>query len=88
MVYDREQDCLTPIPAYPAQVQDTTGAGDAYCGGFLAGYTLTGNPVTAALYGTVSASYVVEAIGALATHQPSLTEAQTRLAVIVERMKN
>lgn len=88
LVYDHEQDRLTHIPAYPAQVQDTTGAGDAYCGGFLAGYLLTGNPVVAAQYGTVSASYVVEAIGALATHQPSPAEAQARLAVIAERMKN
>jgi ribokinase len=87
LVYDREHDQLTPVPVYPARVQDTTGAGDAYCGGFLAGYTLTHDPVTAALYGTVSASYVVEAIGALATHQPSPAEARARLAVINEKMK-
>lgn len=87
LVYDRDHDQLTRVPVYPAQAQDTTGAGDAYCGGFLAGYTLTRNPITAAQYGTVSASYVVEAIGALATHLPSLAEAQARLAVIVERMK-
>ena len=87
LVYDRETDQLTRMPAYPSQVRDTTGAGDAYCGGFLAGYTLTHDPLTAALYGTVSASYVVEAIGALATQQPTPAEARARLAVVEEKMK-
>ena len=87
LIYDRERNQLTHAPAYPADVRDTTGAGDAYCGGFLAGYLLTGDPIMAAQYGTVSASYVVEAIGALATQQPSPVEAQTRLTVVAEKMK-
>lgn len=85
LVYDVRLDQLTHVPIYPAQVFDTTGAGDAYCGGFLAGYLLTKDPVTAAQYGTVSASYVIEAIGALATVQPSQEDVQTRLAVVVEK---
>lgn len=86
LVYDAGRAESSHVPAYPAQVRDTTGAGDAYCGGFLAGYLLTGDSVTAAQYGTVSASYVVEAIGALATHQPSPAEAQARLAVVAEKV--
>ncbi len=85
LVYDTLRERLVHVPVYPAQVQDTTGAGDAYCGGFLAGYLLTGDPVAAAQYGTVSASYVVEAIGALATPRPALVEAQARLAVVAGR---
>jgi ribokinase len=53
------------IPAYPARVQDVTGAGDVYCGGFLVGLTTTGDPVEAALRGSVSASLALEGYGAL-----------------------
>lgn len=51
------------IPAYPARVIDPTGAGDAFCGGFLAGYRSTYDPVDAALYGNISASLVIEGSG-------------------------
>jgi len=53
------------LPAYPAQATDVTGAGDAYCGGFLVGLDRTGDPVEAALMGCVSASLVIEGTGAL-----------------------
>ena len=43
---------------------DPTGAGDAFCGGFLAGYRQTYDPVQAVLHGSVSASLVVEGSGA------------------------
>lgn len=56
------------IPAYWAQsssrVADETGAGNAFLGGFVAGLKLAdGNPYDAALYGSVSASFVVEQFG-------------------------
>jgi ribokinase len=53
------------VPAYPARVADVTGAGDAYCGGFLVGLDQTGDPFEAALRGGVSASLVIEGTGAL-----------------------
>jgi ribokinase len=53
------------VPAYPAAVIDVTGAGDAYCGAFLVGLAQTGDPLEAALRGCVSASFVVEGLGAL-----------------------
>jgi sugar/nucleoside kinase (ribokinase family) len=53
------------IPAYPARFLDPTGAGDAFCGGFLAGYQATYDPLQAVLYGNVSASIVIEGTGAL-----------------------
>ncbi len=85
LVYDAATDTMTHVPVYPADVQDTTGAGDAYCGGFLAGFLLTSDPLRAAQYGTVSASYVVEAIGALATAQPDPAETSARLAYVAAR---
>ncbi len=51
------------IPAYPARVVDPTGAGDAFCGGFLAGFEATYDPLQAVLYGNVSASIVIEGSG-------------------------
>jgi sugar/nucleoside kinase (ribokinase family) len=53
------------IPAYPARAQDVTGAGDAFCGGFLVGLSETGDVVEACLRGSVSASMAVEGVGAL-----------------------
>jgi len=53
------------VPAYPVQANDVTGAGDAYCGGFLAGLDQTGDPLEAALRGAVSSSLVIEGTGAL-----------------------
>jgi sugar/nucleoside kinase (ribokinase family) len=64
-VWERETARGWLVPAYPARVRDQTGAGDAYCGGFLAGLCRTGDPVEAALMGTVSASLMIEGSGAL-----------------------
>jgi ribokinase len=43
---------------------DLTGVGDAFCGGFLAGYCKTCDPLQAVLYGNVTASIAVEGTGA------------------------
>lgn len=70
---------LVHVPAFPARVVDTTGAGDGYCGGFIAGL-VAGEPLLhCAAMATVAASYVVEACGALATRHPSATERAQRL---------
>lgn len=75
---------LVRIPCLPVNARDTTGAGDAYCGGFLAGI-VAGRPVAeAAAMGTVSASYVVEAVGALATALPSRSELKERLERVLQ----
>lgn len=52
------------LPAYASRMADPTGAGDAFCGGFLAGYRKAYDPLEAALYGNVSASLKVEGSGA------------------------
>ena len=48
------------VPAYPVTVVDPTGAGDAFCGGFLAGYRETYDPLHATLTGNISAAMVIE----------------------------
>ena len=64
-VYDAGARRRWHVPAYPTRVVDVTGAGDAYCGGFLVGLAETGDPLEAALRGSVSASLTVEGTGAL-----------------------
>jgi sugar/nucleoside kinase (ribokinase family) len=60
LVYEAGSQARWDIPPYPARLVDPTGAGDAFCGGFLAGYQRTFDPLQAALYGNISASLVVE----------------------------
>ncbi len=72
------------VPAYPLAAVDTTGAGDGYCGGFLAGLA-QGRPVLeCAAMGTVSASYVVEVYGALDTRLPTAEERRSRLETVMK----
>lgn len=60
----REDGGIWKIPAVPPAVfVDVTGAGNAYCGGFLVGYGETGNPFIASLYAAVSASFALEQFG-------------------------
>jgi sugar/nucleoside kinase (ribokinase family) len=60
ILYDRETRSRWEIPSYPSRLVDPTGAGDAFCGGFLAGYRRTYDPLEACLHGNISASLVVE----------------------------
>ena len=60
LVYDAATRSRWEIPPYPARVVDPNGAGDAFCGGFLAGYRRTYDPLEAALHGSISASLVIE----------------------------
>jgi ribokinase len=84
LLYDASTRSRWEVPSYPARLVNPTGAGDAFCGGFLAGYRLTFDPLQAVLYGNISASLVVEgtepfyALDAL----PGL--AQARLAALSE----
>ena len=62
-VYDVKGHHKWEVPAYPARTADPTGAGDAFCGGFLVGYRKSYDPVQATLYGNVSASLKLEGCG-------------------------
>jgi sugar/nucleoside kinase (ribokinase family) len=62
-VFDRRSDRGALIPPVPVAPVDPTGAGDAYCGGFLAGMVLSGDAMVAALLATVAAAAAVESVG-------------------------
>lgn len=64
LLYRPAQGRFDLIPVVPVDAVDPTGAGDAYAGGFLAGLLRTGDPLEAALWGTVSASFIIEGYGA------------------------
>ncbi len=63
LVYEHVTRTFWEIPAYPVQVIDPTGVGDAFCGGFIAGLRQTYDPFEAALMGSVSASFKVQGNG-------------------------
>lgn len=52
------------LETYPTTVVDTTGAGDAFCAGFLAAIADGENPFLAAAMGNVAAAACVSALGA------------------------
>jgi hypothetical protein len=62
-LYDAVSKRRWDISAYPARVKNPIGAGDAFCGGFLAGYRQTFDPLQSVLYGSVSSSLVIEGSG-------------------------
>jgi ribokinase len=82
LVYDTCKRQRFHVPIYPADVQDPTGAGDSYCGGFLVGWVETGDALEAALRATVSASFVVEGFDARYALRFSRRDAEARLGTL------
>jgi ribokinase len=61
------------LPALRAPVIDSTGAGDAFCGGFLAGYLRTNSLLVGAVCGSLSAAHVIKGFGAFHSDLPTPT---------------
>ncbi len=78
IVYDTKQNKEYRIPVFPSETVDTTGAGDAYSGGFLEGIAETGNVLEAGIRGTVSASFAVEGWGAFGLLKVAKEEVRRR----------
>jgi len=71
------------VPTTADVVIDATGAGDAFCGGALVGYARTRSPTEAVLWGSVSASFAVAAMGPAGLVAADFDEARSR----VERLR-
>lgn len=87
VLYDSATKNRWEIPAYPARLVDPTGAGDAFCGGFLAGYRQTFDPLQAVLYGNISASLVVEGSGAFFALDAMPGLARARLEALADNAR-
>ncbi len=84
MLYDSISKKRWEIPAYAARLANENGAGDSFCGGFLAGYQKTYDPLRSMLYGSVSASLTIEGGGAFHALEALPGLAQARLDSLAE----
>ncbi len=87
LLYDSTTRKHWEIPAYPVHTVDPTGVGDAFCGGFLAGYRRTFDPVQAAVYGNISASLVIEGQGPFYALDSLPSLAQARLEALSQSVR-
>jgi ribokinase len=87
LLYDVKTKRKWEISAYPARVSDPTGVGDAFNGGFLAGYCKRYDPIEGVLHGNISASLKIEGGGAYypLDVMPGLAEA--RLHVLKDMVR-
>ena len=67
-IIENRHDAIHIKPATPKNVSDPTGAGDAYRGGFLAGYLREFDLETCGNMGSVAAVYTVEKYGTVTHH--------------------
>lgn len=74
------------VPAFRTEVVDPTGAGDAFCGGYLAGMVRGASPWSSAAMGTVSASFVVEQVGVRGLLDATPDRAGQRLAKVLSAL--
>lgn len=56
-------DGVSEVPAYPIEVVDTTGCGDAFSAGYLRGLSLGRSPIEAAALGCATAAQVAQGLG-------------------------
>lgn len=81
LVYDRRRGAQFCVPAFPVKhVIDTTGAGDSFCGAFMARYLIDpAQPEEAARAGAVAASFAVEGYGVDPLFEASPAKMRERL---------
>lgn len=87
VVHDARTGETFQVPIYPAAAVDTTGAGDAFSGGFLEGVVESGSVLEAGLRATVSASFAVEDWGAFGMLEVERATAEERLAWLHSRAR-
>ncbi len=83
LLYDANTKKRWKLPAYASRVADPTGAGDAFCGGFLAGLAQNDAPLRAAARGNISASLSMEGSGPFYPTEILPGLAQARLDMLI-----
>ena len=86
-LYDADAKRKWEIPAYPARMEDVTGVGDAFGGGFVAGFCKEYDPLDGVLYGNVSASLKLEGYGAFHPMDVMPGLADARLSALREMVR-
>ena len=76
------------LPSAATYVVDATGAGDAFCGGYLVGLAHSGDATTAALMGSVSASFAVSGLGIAGFADVTRADAEARLTALAGRLRH
>ncbi len=74
------------VPAVPVDVVDTTGGGNAYCGGLLAALSQGCGLLEAAARASVSASFAIEQFGVAMPSLEVQKRAKSRLNWVLERI--
>ena len=87
VLLDRDGELECRWPALPVPVIDLTGAGDAFCGGFLAGFDASGDVEHAGACGTVSASFAIGGVGTDGLLAIDRAEASRRLDWVMDRVE-
>lgn len=85
-VRERSRAAGMRVPARQGAVTDTTGAGDAFCGGFLAGYLAERDAGYAACCGAVSASYAIADYGPCCLLEAGPGEARSRRDALLQQI--
>ena len=80
--YDGARQRRFRISPFKTNAVDPTGAGDSFCGGFIAGIARGADVTRAALFGAVSASFVIETEGTLGLAGVTKESADQRLAAL------
>lgn len=86
-VWDRDHDQIWHVPIVPIDVVDPTGAGNAYGGGWCAGWLETADARVAGCYGASSASFLVERVGLPAFSDEVRALARSRMERALEGTK-
>ena len=86
LIYERESSRRAArqwhVPAVTVPVVDVTGAGDTFCGAFMADFITRGDPVRAAIQGAVAASFCIQDYGALHMLEADAGEMARRAAAL------
>jgi sugar/nucleoside kinase (ribokinase family) len=88
MLYDSDEQQFYLIPSFANNVVDVTGAGDSFCGSFLANFVQNQDAFASVLYGMVGSSITLEHYTAVANYRVPYGEAKKRLTEVREFVGN